>query len=68
MLLHLGLFITFRPSTTESLTLLLIIAVVETPQGPKLTRKTSGRSIETYHFVEFVTVFFISFKLPVMNC
>ena len=36
--------------------------------GTKLTRKTSGRIIGTYHFVEFVTVFFISFKLPVMNC
>ena len=53
---------------TTSLTLFLIIAVVGTPQGPKLTRKTSGRSIGTQHFVEIVTVFFISFKLPVMNC
>ena len=53
---------------TASLTLLLIIAVVGAPQGPKLTRKTSGQSIGTYHFVEIVTVFFISFKLPVMNC
>ena len=51
-----------------SLILLLIIEVVGTPQGPQLTRKTSGRSIGTYHFVEIVTVFFISFKLPVMNC
>ena len=47
---------------------LLIIAVVGTPQGPKLTRNTSGRIIGTYHFVEIVTVFFISFKLPDMKC
>ena len=47
---------------TVSLTLLLIIAVVGTPQGPKLTRKASGRSFGTSHFVEIVTVFFTSFK------
>ena len=52
---------------TGSLTLLLIIAVVETPQGPKLTKKTSARSIGTYYFVEIVSVFFINFKLSVMN-
>ena len=34
---------------TASLTLLLIIAVVGTPQGPKLMRKTSERGIGTYH-------------------